>query len=191
MRAGTIVINTGARSALPGIDGIHGTGRSMAVVTSTELLSRPARPRHLVVPGGGYVGVEFAAMHARYGVPVTLIARGPTILRQEEPDAVAAAVEILADAGVTIVTDAQVTGVRDEEPDGGAVDPEAGGGWARVTYERDGATETVRADVVLAALGREPDTEALDLPAAGVETDARRRGGYPSAHLGAARVRRR
>ncbi|MGH3587644.1 MAG: FAD-dependent oxidoreductase, partial [Pseudonocardia sp.] len=157
--ATTVVVNTGADPALPPVPGLR---ESAHVVTSTALLERRERPRHLVVLGGGYVAVEFASMHAAFGDRVTLLERGPRILKAEDPDVADAAATILAESGVTLLTDAAVTAVRDDGPE------------SEVTY-RDGAGDesTVRGDVVLAALGRVPHTADLNLEAAGVRTDER------------------
>lgn len=157
--AATIVVNTGADPVLPPLPGLR---ESAHVVTSTQLLEREQRPQHLVVLGGGYVAVEFASMHAAFGARVTVVARGPRLLKGEDPDVAAEATAILADAGVEMLTGASVTGVRDD------------GAEAVVAYhDAAGPDGEVRGDVVLAALGRAPHTADLDLAAAGVETDAR------------------
>lgn len=157
--ARTVVVNTGADPELPPLPGLRESER---VVTSTQLLARTERPDELVVLGGGYVAVEFAAMHAAFGARVTVLARGPRILRGEDDDVVATATEILTTAGVTIRTGATVTGV--EDVDGAAV----------VTWtDAAGDRQTVRGDTVLAALGRRPHTAGLGLDAAGIKTDER------------------
>lgn len=163
--ARTIVINTGADPELPPLPGLR---ESAHVVTSTQLLARTERPDELVVLGGGYVAVEFASMHAAFGARVTLLARGPRLLRTEDDDVVAAATEILTTAGVTIRTGTTVTGIEDvnniEDADGAAV----------VTYtDQAGDRHTVRGDTVLAALGRRPHTSGLGLAAVGIRTDER------------------
>ncbi|CAM3434153.1 FAD-dependent oxidoreductase [Isoptericola cucumis] len=161
--ATTIVVGTGAEPVLPPIPGLR---ESNHVVTSTGLLGRTERPRELVVLGGGYVAVELAAMHAAFGARVTLLTRGPRILRHEDDDVATAAAGILADAGVAIRTDVTIDSVADTTTDDGPC--------ARVTYRTaDGTTDTVDGDTVLAALGRRPVTDGLGLEAAGVRTDAR------------------
>ncbi|GAB2473787.1 reactive chlorine resistance oxidoreductase RclA [Promicromonospora xylanilytica] len=157
--ATTIVINTGADPELPPVPGLR---ESAHVVTSTGLLARAERPDDLVVIGGGYVAVEFASMHAAFGAHVTLLERGARILRSEDDDIAAAAVEILTEAGVTIRTGAAVTGIEDDDTS------------ALVRYtDQDGAEQILQADTVLAAVGRRPHTAGLGLDAAGIETDAR------------------
>ena len=147
--ATTIVINTGADPDLLNIPGLQDSAH---VVTSTQLLARPERPDDLVVIGGGYVAVEFASMHAAFGTRVTLLERGPRILRSEDEDIAAAAAEILTSAGVTIRTGATVTDIKDDYAS------------AVVTFtDQTGVQQTVRADTVLAALGRRPHTTDLGL----------------------------
>ncbi|MFI2104528.1 FAD-dependent oxidoreductase [Isoptericola sp. NPDC019693] len=157
--ARTIVINTGADPDLPPLPGLR---ESAHVVTSTQLLARDERPDHLVVIGGGYVAVEFASMHAAFGAQVTVLERGDRILRTEDADVAAAAADILTSSGVTIRTGVTITGIKDDDD------------RAHVTYTDDnGVEQTVPADTVLAALGRRPHTDGLNLVAAGIRTDHR------------------
>ena len=156
--ARTIVINTGADPVLPSVPGLRDSSH---LVTSTQLLARPERPDDLVVIGGGYVAVEFASMHAAFGTRVTLLERGPRILRSEDDDIAATATEILTTAGVTVHTGVVVTDVKDDHA------------ASVVTFtDPAGVERTVRADTVLAALGRRPHTADLGLDAVGIQTDA-------------------
>lgn len=159
VNAETIVINTGAVPVVPPIPGLR---ESTRVVTSTEMLSLPERPRRLVVLGGGYVGVEFASMQAAFGVEVTLLQRGPRILPAEDPDISERVAALLVEAGVRVVVGAAVRRVTDA------------GGEASVEYDAaDGRLATVTGGLVLAALGRRPMTDGLGLAAVGIETDSR------------------
>ncbi|MDX1875333.1 FAD-dependent oxidoreductase [Mycolicibacterium sp. 120266] len=146
-----IVIGTGSRPTLPEIPGL---ATSTRVHTSTDLLTEQNLPARLVVLGGGYVGLEFAAMYAAYGSQVTVLERHDQVLAREDDDIAAAARDILHDKGVRIITGAQVTAVDD----------------GTVSYRADGTAHTVDADAILVALGREPVTAELDLAAAGVQT---------------------
>jgi pyruvate/2-oxoglutarate dehydrogenase complex dihydrolipoamide dehydrogenase (E3) component len=144
-----IVIGTGSEPVLPDIPGLAGNDR---VVTSTELLVHGDLPANLVVLGGGYVGLEFAAMFAGYGSAVTVLEKHGNILGGEDDDVAADVSDILAEAGVKLLTAAQVTGIE--------------GG--RVSFVHDGEAATVDADVILVALGRRPVTAGLGLDKAGV-----------------------
>jgi pyruvate/2-oxoglutarate dehydrogenase complex dihydrolipoamide dehydrogenase (E3) component len=157
--APTIVVNTGADSTLPPITGL---AESKHVVTSTGLLTLTPRPRRLIVLGGGYVGVEFASIHAAFGVEVTLLQRGDRILPNEDADMSAEVLTLLNDAGVEVLTGVAAREVADLD-DG-----------VRVAYQsNDGSAATVNGDVVLAAMGRRPNTAGLGLSRVGIELDER------------------
>jgi pyruvate/2-oxoglutarate dehydrogenase complex dihydrolipoamide dehydrogenase (E3) component len=151
-----IVIGTGSQPVIPDIPGLRA---STVVTTSTDLLATPTLPPRLVVLGGGYVGLEFAAMYAAYGSQVTVLEHRPQILGQEDDDIAACARDILRDIGVTIITGAQVRRVQDIH-----------GPAATVSYDRGDQSGSVDADVILAALGRQPVTADLGLDKAGVRT---------------------
>lgn len=146
-----IVIGTGSRPTLPDIPGL---ATSTRVHTSTDLLTEEHLPARLVVLGGGYVGLEFAAMYAAYGSEVTVLERHAQVLGHEDADIAENARNILQNKGVRIVTEAQVTAVND----------------GSVGYLADGAAHAVDTDAILVALGREPVTAALNLAAAEVLT---------------------
>jgi probable pyridine nucleotide-disulfide oxidoreductase len=153
-----LVADTGSRPVLPPIPGLSDTP---GVYTSTDLLSNTELPRRLTVLGGGYVGLEFAAVYAAYGSEVTILERGPRILGHEDDDLADCAREILTAQGVAIVTSAHVASVYG-----------SGDGVAQVSYQIDGGAHAVEGDAVLVALGREPVTRELGLDIAGVETTA-------------------
>jgi pyruvate/2-oxoglutarate dehydrogenase complex dihydrolipoamide dehydrogenase (E3) component len=156
--ADTIVVNTGAEPVIPDVPGLRGSAH---LVTGTDLIGSPELPRRLAVVGGGYQGIEFAAMLSRSGAEVTVLESAERILVREDEDVARAAEEILREEGVTFVTGAHVTRVEDT------------GDTARVHYEADGAARTLEADAVLAATGRAPRTADLRLDAAGVRTTGR------------------
>lgn len=154
-----IVVGTGSEPVIPDIPGLRD---SAVTVTSTTLLTTPALPRRLVVLGGGYVGLEFAAMYAQYGAQVTVLEHHDRILGGEDHDVADCAAEILAGSGLTLLTGADVARVEDHA-----------GASATVHYTRDGVAGSVEGDLVLAALGRRPVTAELNLAAAGIETTPR------------------
>lgn len=146
-----IVIGTGSAPVFPDIPGLEGNRH---VVSSTDLLASPELPTRLVVLGGGYVGLEFAAMYRAYGSAVTVLERHSSILGREDDDVAGCALSILRDTGVQLVTDAEVTGVAE----------------GRVEYTTGGTHHSIEGDRILVALGRRPVTAGLDLPSAGVRT---------------------
>lgn len=151
-----IVVGTGSEPVIPDLPGLRD---SAATVTSTTLLSTSTLPRRLVVLGGGYVGLEFAAMYAQYGSEVTVLEHHDRILGGEDDDVADCARDILTGAGLTVLTGASVTRVEDHP-----------GPSATVHYTRGGSGGSVDGDLVLAALGRRPVTEGLGLADAGIET---------------------
>jgi probable pyridine nucleotide-disulfide oxidoreductase len=151
--AATIVVGTGSEPVWPDVPGLAANPRA---VTSTEMLSTEDLPDRLVVLGGGYIGLEFAAMYARYGARVTVLERRPAILGNEDDDVADAVRALLDEAGVQVVTSADVVGVED----------------GTVRYEHGGTTESVTGDLILVALGRTAATAELGLADAGIATRA-------------------
>ncbi|MGO4592840.1 NAD(P)/FAD-dependent oxidoreductase [Leifsonia sp. 2TAF2] len=156
--APTILINSGSVPIEPDIAGVS---ESVHRVSSTDLTRADRLPGHLVIIGGGYLGLEFASIYRHFGSQVTILEAADRLLPKEDDDIAEVATGILAGEGITIVTGARVTAVRDQD------------GGAAITYESAGRTTTVEADAFLAATGRRPATDGLGLEAAGVETTAR------------------
>lgn len=146
VHAAHVVIGTGAVPVIPDIAGLR---TNPVVMTSTDLLTNTRLPERLAIIGGGYVGLEFAAMYARFGAQVTVIDHAPRILAHEDEDIAASVSTLLAGLGVTVLTGALVTEVADRP------------GPATVHYTRDGSAGSVTADAVLIAAGRVPATEGL------------------------------
>src|SRR5205807_3927501 len=119
-------------------------------------------PEHLLILGGGYVGVEFSQMFRRFGSEVTIVQRGAQLLAREDPDVAAAVTEILREDGIEVLLDStavHVEGMADERV------------WLHLRTPQD--ERTLLGSHLLVATGRTPNTEALNLWLAGVATDAR------------------
>ncbi|MEU6207590.1 FAD-dependent oxidoreductase [Micromonospora musae] len=153
--ADTILINTGSEPVVPDIPGL---ATSRYLRSSTDLIETATLPERLAVVGGGYLGIEFAAIYRRFGSQVTLLERTARILGREDDDVAAVATHILVDEGIHLVTAARVTEVRD------------GDSGATIVYDKDGEQHTLEVDALLAAAGRAPATRDLNLEAAGVRT---------------------
>ena len=165
--ADSIVIDTGAENVIPDIPGLRASAH---LATSTDLIAAPDMPRRLAVIGGGYQGIEFAAMLSRYGVEVTVLEAGERILPREDEDVAQTVAQILTEEGITLLTGVRVVRVED------TTDTADAAGTALVHYEAStpgGPAGVVSADVVLAAVGRAPRTAELGLEAAGVRTTER------------------
>lgn len=153
--AETILINTGSEPIVPDIPGLR-AGRF--TLSSTEMIESTRLPKRLAVIGGGFLGLEFAAIYQRFGTRVTVLEAAERFLGREDEDVADAVRSILAGEGVEIVTGARVREVRDGEHE------------ASLVYEADGAEHTLAVDAVLPATGRVPATAGLGLELAGVRT---------------------
>ena len=149
------VIATGSRAARPSIEGLEEVG----YLTNETVFNLTARPRRLLVIGGGPLGCELAQGFGRLGCDVIIANREPYFLPDEERDAA----EILADSlrrdGIDVRLNTEVRSVTRR------------GGEKRVCLINDGEEATVTVDEILAGVGRVPNVEGLDLEAAGVEYD--------------------
>ena len=155
-----IIINTGAETIIPSIDGIEG---NPFVYTSTSIMELTTLPRHLVIVGGGYIGLEFASMYASFGSQVTVLESYPELIVREDRDIAASVKETLEKKGIIFRMNAKVQSVKHDA------------GKAVVVYGDSQTNEVIEleADAVLLATGRRPNTKDLNLEAAGVEVDAR------------------
>ncbi len=156
IRGETIYIHTGATARIPPIPGINDVG----YLDNQGMLSLQELPEHLVVIGGSYVGLEFSQIFHRFGSRVTVLERGPRIMSREDADVAEEATRILTDEGIEIVCNVQVESLS---PAGG------------VTVEATVAGEkrSIAGSHLLLATGRKPETEALNLSAAGVDVNKR------------------
>lgn len=151
-----VFINTGAYPFIPPIDGL----KDVDYLTNHGMLELEDVPEHLIVLGGGYIGLEFGQAFRRFGADVTIIEKSSQLVVKEDPDVADAVAEILEAEGVMVHTDSEVTSVS-QDPNG----------VIHVALDTaDGAAE-VTGSHVLIATGRRPNTKDLGLDAVGVETD--------------------
>lgn len=155
LRAGRIFLNVGGRAVVPDIPGLD----EVEFLTNASILELDTLPTHLVIVGGSYIALEFAQMYRRFGARVTVVERGPRLASREDEDVSATIEDILRAEGIDIVVDAD--DVRVAKSDNGF----------ELTV-RDGATP-IQGSHLLLAVGRRPNTDDLELAAAGVQTDAR------------------
>jgi pyruvate/2-oxoglutarate dehydrogenase complex dihydrolipoamide dehydrogenase (E3) component len=152
-----VFINSGTRPKVPQLRGLT----DVPYLDNASVMELDEVPAHLVVLGGGFVGLEFAQMFRRFGAQVTLIEQGPRIAKREDDDVSSALAKILADEGITIRTGTRVDAVRRY------------GEEIVATISSDGREQSVSGSHLLIAVGRTPNTDALDLPSAGIATDER------------------
>lgn len=153
-----VFINTGTRPNVPPISGIE----SVPYLNNESIMELDTVPDHLLVVGGGYIGIEFGQMFRRFGAQVTILQRGPRLLPREDEDVAAEVLSILQDDGIEVLTGAQTKGAA-SGTDGGV----------ELSVEVDGTTRTLRGSHLLLAAGRAPNTDRLNLEATGVETGKR------------------
>ncbi|HEV3298830.1 MAG TPA: FAD-dependent oxidoreductase [Planctomycetaceae bacterium] len=158
LRGERVFINVGTRATIPDVPGLAIAGP----MTHVEALNLERLPEHLVILGGGYVGLEFAQAMRRFGSRVTIIQHGPQLLKREDPDVADALRELLTDEGVEVLLQSEVLSVTGHSG--------AGVVLRLRTSERE---RTVDASDILVAAGRTPNTDRLDAVNAGVELDAR------------------
>jgi pyruvate/2-oxoglutarate dehydrogenase complex dihydrolipoamide dehydrogenase (E3) component len=154
-----IFINTGSTPIIPAIDGIK---ESQKVYTSTTLLDLIVLPQHLIIVGGGYIGLEFASMYAEFGSKVTLLEGGNRFMPRNDQDIANSVKEVLEKKGIEIHLNARAQSIHDTN-DG-----------VTLTYSdvSDGTPYFVDGDAILIATGRKPMIEGLNLQAAGIGVDA-------------------
>ncbi len=155
-----IIINTGAETVIPPIEGVAG---NPFVYTSTSIMELADLPRRLVIIGGGYIGLEFASMYASFGSQVTVLESYPELIAREDRDIAASVKETLEKKGIFFRMNAKVQSVNRVEDK------------AIVTFADSQTSEVfvLEADAVLLATGRRPNTKDLNLEVAGVEVDVR------------------
>ena len=157
LAAERIFINVGARAFVPPFPGVD----EVDYLTNSSIMELAALPEHLVIVGGGYIGLEFAQMFRRFGSEVTLIDRGERLIKRESADVSAAVAAILEGEGVRLRLDAECLGF------------ERRGEAVAATLEcRDREPEVVGSHLLL-AVGRRPNTDDLGLDTTGIEVDRR------------------
>ncbi|WP_375459878.1 FAD-containing oxidoreductase [uncultured Enterovirga sp.] len=157
LTAPRIFINVGGRASVPDLPGID----DVVVLTNTDMVALDVLPRHLIVVGGSYIGLEFAQMYRRFGSEVTIVERSDRLIAREDPDISEEVRAILELEGITVRTGADCIGFA---PSGADI-------AVSVDCKRNGAP-TIGSHVLL-AVGRRPNTDDLGLDAAGIATDAR------------------
>ena len=155
LTAPRFVINTGGAPLIPDIPGLD----RVPYLDSTSVQNLAAVPRHLIVIGGGYIGLEFGQMFRRFGADVTIVQREDRLVPREDPDVTDEVAKVLRQDGIRIETSAAVEHVSGQA------------GAIGVRFTRDGTTHTIDGSHLLVAIGRKPNTASLDLPAAGVRTN--------------------
>jgi len=158
LKSGKIFINVGTRprtSSLPGVE-------EVPVLDSTSIMELDTVPEHLLVLGGGYIGLEFGQMFRRFGSQVTIVQRSGQLLGREDDDVAEEVLNILREDGIEVLLNTDALRIE-----------QATGGEIRLAVRTPDGERTLTGSHLLVATGRVPNTDRLNLAAAGVETDQR------------------
>jgi pyruvate/2-oxoglutarate dehydrogenase complex dihydrolipoamide dehydrogenase (E3) component len=155
LNANTIVINTGGRPSKPNLEGAD----KISYLDSTSIMELNEVPEHLLVLGGGYIGLEFGQMFRRFGSEVTIVQRSERLLNREDNDVADEVAKILREDGITLLLKAEAVRVQQSE------------GSIGLTVRTPEGEHTLRGSHLLVATGRSPNTEDLNLATAGIQTD--------------------
>ena len=150
-----IFINTGGRPAMPALAGLD----SVPTLDSTSIMELDELPEHLLVLGGGYIGLEFGQMFRRFGSRVTIIQRVAQLLGREDQDVADAVLQVMLEDGIEVLLNAE------------AVCVEKDGAQINLRVRTADGEQNLSGTHLLVAVGRKPNTEDLNLPAAGIDVD--------------------
>ncbi len=156
LTADKIFINTGCRPAAPGVEGLD----KITVLDSSSIMELDELPERLLVLGGGYIGLEFGQMFRRFGSNVTIAQRASQLLGREDQDVADEVAKIMREDGVEVLLDTEAVRAG-----------RSGDGRIHLTVKTPEGERTLVGSHLLAAAGRVPNTDALNLAAAGIETD--------------------
>ena len=156
LEAKQIFLNVGCRASVPDFPGVH----EVPYLTNTSLLALDTLPKHLVIVGGSYIGIEFGQMYRRFGSRVTIIERAKRLVAHEDEDVSAAVLDILKREGINVRLDSECITLA----------PHAEGVSVGVTCPEGEEPSSIGSHVLL-AVGRTPNTQDLGLDKAGIATD--------------------
>ena len=154
LRGKNVIINTGTRAARASVPGLN----EAQPLTHIEALELDQLPEHLLVLGGGYVGLELAQAMRRFGSKVTVLDRNSRLMNREDDDVSEALQHLFQDEGIEIVLNAKLRRVSGRS-----------GQWVTLVIEQGGQEKTLQGSHLLVAAGRAPNTEGIGLELAGVE----------------------
>ena len=153
-----VALNLGTHATIPDIPGLA----AAKPLTNIEALELDRLPDHLVVIGGGYVGLELAQAYRRFGSRVSIIEAGPQLAGREDSDVATAILEMLRDEGIVVHLEAEILGVQGRS-----------GETVSLQTRTPSGDQTIEGSDILVAVGRTPNTSGIGLDLAGVALDTR------------------
>jgi len=158
LAAGQIFLNVGTRAVIPNVPGLE----AARPLTNIEALELDYLPPHLIVLGGGYVGLELAQAYRRFGSRVTVVEQGAQLMAREDPDVSTEIQRILGDEGIEFLVAAEILRVEGRSGDD-----------VRFIVRTPSGEQEIEGSDILVAAGRTPNTAGIGLEQAGVELDTR------------------
>lgn len=158
LSANKIFINVGTRPVNPPVPGLD----QVPTLNSTSIMELDAVPKHLLVMGGGYIGLEFGQMFRRFGSEVTVVQRGKQLLAREDDDIAEEVAKVLREDGLEILLETEAVSVS-KSADGGI----------NLKIKNANGERTLSGSHLLAAVGRIPNSDLLNLESSGVKIDKR------------------
>ena len=153
-----VFVDVGTHAAMPSVRGLE----AAHPLTHIEALELDYLPKHLIVIGGGYVGLELAQAYRRFGSSVTIVEQGPQVMGREDPDVADAVKKVLVDEGIQVIESTQILNV----------DGRSGERVSVAVRTVSGEQDIDGSDILLAA-GRTPNTRGIGLEEVGIELDER------------------
>ncbi|CAN5420003.1 mercuric reductase [soil metagenome] len=150
-----IFINCGGQPDIPDIKGVH----SINYLNSTSIMDLKELPKHLLVIGGNYLGLEFAQMFKRFGCQVSILEKNDQLLSREDEDIAKEVEKILKEEGLNIYLNAEIKEIKNNEEE------------SEILFSIENEIKSLKGSHILMAAGRKPNTSSLQLDRAGVETD--------------------
>ena len=157
LKGTNIYLNVGTRPSAPPIQGLD----DVSWMDSERLLELKELPKHLIILGGGYIGIEFSQVFKRLGSKVTVVQRGSQIMPQEDEDVAQAIQDFIEEEGVDIRLNTSAKSVSEKD------------NQIRLTVEIEGKEETIEGSHLLIAAGRKPNSDRLNLEGTNITTNAR------------------
>ena len=157
LTADKFFINAGCRASVPSLEGLQ----AVPFLDSTSIMELDAVPEHLLVIGGGYIGLEFGQLFRRFGSRVTIVQQASQLLRGEDSDVATEVLNIMQQDGIDVLLNAKVERVAKEGPQ------------IKLAVTTAGESRTISGSHLLVATGRVPNSDMLNVTAAGIATDKR------------------